>query len=188
MGYPITCLNTPPRSFSRDWHRFRAGASDFISEAPEGVKAALEKLPQDKYVFTNCNETEAEVLPLQALYNAPLRALLLLTAPYLVITASGGGVCVLVSPLALAAFSETMHVFEQQLLMATTILVSGYVGPLLRVQARSAKQPKTSACVRLTHLTGSTRCCWALGVNVYALATATTESPAHPILVLFLGR
>lgn len=25
------------------------------------MKAALEKLPQDKYVFTNCNEKEAEV-------------------------------------------------------------------------------------------------------------------------------
>lgn len=40
----------------------RAGAADFIKEAPPGVKAALESLPQaEKYVFTNCNELEAEV-------------------------------------------------------------------------------------------------------------------------------
>lgn len=37
------------------------GASEFLTDAPEGLKAALEKLPQDKYVFTNCNEKEAEV-------------------------------------------------------------------------------------------------------------------------------
>ena len=44
------------------WTFVRAGADDFIKEAPPGVKSALEKLPQaDKYVFTNCNEIEAEV-------------------------------------------------------------------------------------------------------------------------------
>ncbi|CAM9388038.1 unnamed protein product [Scytosiphon promiscuus] len=43
------------------WTSIRAGAPDFIKEAPPGVKAALESLPQaEKYVFTNCNEKEAE--------------------------------------------------------------------------------------------------------------------------------
>ncbi|CAN0252445.1 unnamed protein product, partial [Ectocarpus sp. 12 AP-2014] len=43
------------------WTSVRAGAADFIKEAPPGIKSALEKLPQkDKYVFTNCNEVEAE--------------------------------------------------------------------------------------------------------------------------------
>eukprot|EP00752_Nemacystus_decipiens_P018544 g16627.t1 len=43
------------------WTYVRAGAADFIKEAPPGVKSALEKLPQtDKHVFTNCNEIEAE--------------------------------------------------------------------------------------------------------------------------------
>ncbi|CAN0173431.1 unnamed protein product, partial [Hapterophycus canaliculatus] len=43
------------------WTSIRAGTADFIKEAPSGVKAALESLPQtEKYVFTNCNELEAE--------------------------------------------------------------------------------------------------------------------------------
>lgn len=42
------------------WSDVRAGSSEFFTDAPDGVKAALEKLPQDKYVFTNCNEKEAE--------------------------------------------------------------------------------------------------------------------------------
>lgn len=42
------------------WSFIRAGTKEFIQEAPAGVKSALESLPQDKYVFTNCNEKEAE--------------------------------------------------------------------------------------------------------------------------------
>eukprot|EP00904_Undaria_pinnatifida_P007683 jgi/Undpi1/4044/HiC_scaffold_16.g07411.m1 len=42
------------------WTFIRAGVDEFIQEAPEGVLSALESLPQDKYVFTNCNEKEAE--------------------------------------------------------------------------------------------------------------------------------
>ncbi|CAM9888268.1 unnamed protein product [Choristocarpus tenellus] len=42
------------------WAACREGASSFISEAPAEVKATLESLTQDKYIFTNCNEKEAE--------------------------------------------------------------------------------------------------------------------------------
>ncbi|CAN0424117.1 unnamed protein product [Pylaiella littoralis] len=43
------------------WTSIREGAADFIREAPAELKSVLEQLPQqDKYVFTNCNEIEAE--------------------------------------------------------------------------------------------------------------------------------
>ncbi|CAN0178896.1 unnamed protein product [Ascophyllum nodosum] len=43
------------------WSFTRSGADEFLKEAPQGLKSALENLPQaKKYVFTNCNEKEAE--------------------------------------------------------------------------------------------------------------------------------
>jgi hypothetical protein len=33
----------------------------FIAAAPEGLQTLLASLPQDKYIFTNCAEKQAEV-------------------------------------------------------------------------------------------------------------------------------
>ncbi|CAM9572562.1 unnamed protein product [Chrysoparadoxa australica] len=43
------------------WQYIRAGQADFLMEAGEPLKEFLTSLPQDKYVFTNCAEKEAEV-------------------------------------------------------------------------------------------------------------------------------